>query len=73
MPIDITINDISGQTPYDVYICDTGSTYCVYVSTINYVDLPYTFQVPIVYQNETNFNIRVVDDNECEINQILNI
>jgi len=71
MPIDITINDISGQTPYDIYVCDTGSTYCVYAATINYGDLPYTFQVPIVYSNNTSVNLRIIDDNECEINQIL--
>ena len=34
MPIDITINDISGQTPFDIYVCNTGQTYCVYSATI---------------------------------------
>jgi hypothetical protein len=73
MPIDITINNISGSTPFDVYVCDTGMTSCVYVSTINSVDLPYTFEVPIIYANSTGFNLRVIDDNECQINEILTI
>jgi len=73
MPIDITINNISGSTPFDVYVCDTGMTSCVYVSTINSGDLPYTFGVPIIYANSTEFNLRVIDDNECQINEILTI
>lgn len=73
MPIDITINNISGSTPFDVYVCDTGMTSCVYVSTINSGDLPYTFEVPIIYANSTEFNLRVVDNNECQINEILTI
>jgi hypothetical protein len=71
MPIDITINDITGQTPYDVYICDTGSTTCVYVSTINVGDLPYTFEVPLFFTNLDRFNLRIIDDNDCQINEIL--
>jgi hypothetical protein len=71
MPIDITINNISGQTPYDVYICDSGSTTCVYVSTIVSGDLPYTFQIPNFFTNQPNFNLRIIDDNNCQINQLL--
>ena len=73
MPIDITINNISGSTPFDVYVCDTGMTSCVYVSTINSGDLPYTFEVPIIYANSTEFNLRVVDNNQCQINEIITI
>lgn len=73
MPIDITINDISGSTPFDVYVCDTGMTSCVYVSTINSGDLPYTFQVPIIYANSTELNLRVIDNDECQINEILTV
>lgn len=73
MPIDITINNITGSTPFDIYVCDTGSTYCVYVNTVNSGDLPYTFEVPVVYINSTSVNLRIVDDNNCEINEILTI
>jgi hypothetical protein len=43
------------------------------VSTINSGDLPYTFEVPIIYANSTEFNLRVIDNNECQINEILTI
>jgi hypothetical protein len=71
MPIDITINDISGQTPFDVYVCNTGQTYCVYSATITSGDLPYTFEVPIPFLNSENVNLRIIDDNDCQINEIL--
>ena len=71
MPIDITINDISGQTPFDVYVCNTGQTYCVYSATITSGDLPYTFEVPIPFLNSEGVNLRIIDDNDCQINKIL--
>ena len=71
MPIDITINDISGQTPFDVYVCNTGQTYCVYSATITSGDLPYTFEVPIPFLNSEGVNLRIIDDNDCQINLIL--
>jgi hypothetical protein len=71
MPIDITINDISGQTPFDVYVCNTGQTYCVYSATITSGDLPYTFEVPIPFLNSEGVNLRIIDDNDCQINEIL--
>ena len=68
MPIDITISNITGTTPFDVYICDTGNTPCIYVSTINSGDLPYTFNVPLIFQNLPGYNVRVIDDIDCIIN-----
>lgn len=73
MPKDITISNITGQDPFDVYICDSGITVCYYIDTINSGDLPFTFEVPIVYSNLTSFNIKVVDDNNCPINQIISV
>jgi len=71
MPIDITINDISGQTPFDVYVCNTGQTYCVYSATITSGDLPYTFEVPITFLDSIGVHLRIVDDNDCQINELL--
>lgn len=73
MPTDITINDISGSTPFDVYVCDTGYTTCIYVSTINSGDLPYTFEIPPVYSSLSNFIVKVVDDNNCVVTDTLTV
>ena len=68
MPIDITINNITGATPYDVYICDTGNTTCIFVNTINSGSLPYTFKVPLIFESLPGFNIKVIDNIDCIIN-----
>jgi len=73
MPTDVIINDISGQTPFNVYVCDTGYTTCIYVNTITPGDFPYTFEVPTLLTNSGNFTLRVIDDNSCEINEIINV
>jgi hypothetical protein len=63
MPIDITINNITGSSPYDIYICDDPVTTCIYVNTIN--SLPYQFEVPPIMSTNTIFNLKVVDNNGC--------
>lgn len=68
MPIEITISDITGTTPFDVYVCDTGNTTCIYVNTINSGDLPYVFRVPLIFQNLPGYNLKVIDDIDCIIN-----
>jgi uncharacterized secreted protein with C-terminal beta-propeller domain len=73
MPTDITINNISGTTPFDVYVCDTGYTSCVYVSTITSGELPYTFEIPPVYSSLTNFIVKVVDDNDCVVTDTVTV
>jgi hypothetical protein len=73
MPTDITINNISGSTPFDVYVCDTGYTTCIYVSTIDSVDLPYTFEIPPIYSTLTNFIVKVVDDNNCIVTDTITV
>lgn len=73
MPTDITINNISGTTPFDVYVCDTGYTSCIYVSTITSGELPYTFEIPPVYSSLTDFIVKVVDDNNCVVTDTLTL
>jgi hypothetical protein len=73
MPTDITINNISGTTPFDVYVCDTGYTSCIYVSTITSGELPYTFEIPPVYSSLTDFIVKVVDDNNCVVTDTVTV
>lgn len=71
MPTDITINDITGSTPYDVYLCDNPITTCFYVDTISV--LPYTFEVPSILSNQNDFTLKIVDNNDCIITQTLTL
>jgi hypothetical protein len=73
MGTNITITSITGISPYDVYVCDTGYTTCIYVSTINSGNLPYSFMIPSIFSSLTNFVVKVIDDNDCTIIENINI
>jgi hypothetical protein len=73
MDTNITITSITGISPYDVYVCDTGYTTCIYVSTINSGNLPYSFMIPSIFSSFTSFVVKVIDDNECVITENINI
>lgn len=65
MPTTITINDITGTTPFDIYLCDDPLTTCVYVDTIT--GTTYSFDVPSIMDGQLSYNLKVVDDNDCVI------
>jgi hypothetical protein len=73
MPTNITINNVTGAQPFDIYVCDSPITTCIYVSTINTVDIPYSFDIPLVYSSLTEFIVKVVDNNDCIVTDTLNI
>jgi hypothetical protein len=73
MGTNITITSITGISPYDVYVCDTGYTTCIYVSTINSGNLPYSFMIPSIFSSLTNFVVKVIDDNDCTIIENISI
>ena len=67
MPTQITISSISGVSPYDVYLCDNPLTTCIWIDTIISSQLPYVFDVPSIMESQTSFNIKIVDDNNCQV------
>lgn len=69
MPTTITINGISGTSPFDIYLCDNPVTTCIYINTIS--STPYSFDVPIILDGQDDFNIKVIDNNDCETITIL--
>jgi len=69
MPTNITINNITGTTPFDIYICDDPITTCVYIDTIN--TLPYTFVVPSILDGQLSYNLKVIDELSCVVIQNL--
>ena len=72
MPTSITINDIIGNQPYDIYISPNDDNY-FYINNINYIDIPYTFLVPTSIQNFSNYCIRVQDADGCIITNCFSI
>jgi hypothetical protein len=45
MGVQVTINNITGQTPYDIYVCQVDGSGCFYISTIG-PTFPYVFDIP---------------------------
>lgn len=66
MPKIVTINDITGTTPYNLYLCDNPVTLCVYIDTIS--TLPYSFEIPSLLTSQDDYTLKVEDNNGC-INQ----
>jgi hypothetical protein len=69
MPTQITINNLSGASPYDIYLCDNPITTCVYITTTS--TLPYVFDIPSIMESQTSFNLKMIDNNGCEVTQNL--
>jgi len=46
MPTTITVSNITGSTPFDVYLCLSGGSPCYYITSVDSGDLPYDFTVP---------------------------
>jgi hypothetical protein len=69
MPTQITINNLSGASPYDIYLCDDPISTCVYITTTS--TLPYVFDVPSIMESQTSFNLKMIDNNGCEVTQNL--
>jgi hypothetical protein len=69
MPTQITINNITGASPFNIYICDNPITICVYEETIT--SFPYLFNVPSIISEQSSVNLKVIDNNGCE--SILNL
>ena len=69
MPTQITISGLSGQTPFDVYTCDTGYTTCIYITGITSGDIPYTFDLPFIQEGMPGIGIKCVDNNGCIIEE----
>lgn len=71
MPTEIIINGITGVSPFDVYVCDPTNTVCVYVNEFKSFEFPVTFEIPEVLSSLETFNVKTIDDNGCETNNIL--
>lgn len=67
MAVQVTINDITGSTPYQVYICQPGNTGCFYISEITDGDLPYVFDIPAPYNNAESYLLKIIDNFGCII------
>ncbi len=68
MVIQVSIYTITGQSPYDIYICQTGGTGCFYMATTS--STPYVFDIPAPYNTSDAYMLKIIDDNGCVITGI---
>ena len=62
----IQITSISGNSPYDIYVCDITLTYCYLVSGSTNITTPYQFIVPSPLNNVTSLILKIIDSLGCE-------
>lgn len=67
MAVKVTISEITGFTPYDIYICQSAGTSCFYINTITDSQLPYEFDIPVPYDTSSSYMLKLLDNNGCII------
>ena len=65
MAVQVTISNVTGQTPYDVYVCQTNGSSCFYITTTSII--PYVFDIPAPYNNLSAYMLKLIDGNNCII------
>lgn len=67
MSVQVTVNDITGSTPFDIYVCDSSQTTCIYINQITNLELPYNFIIPPPFDTQSSYVLKVIDTYGCEI------
>ena len=65
MPVQVTISSLTGNSPYDLYVCDTALTACTFVVTFAYPS--YVFNLPAPYDEDSEFCLKIIDADGCWI------
>lgn len=69
----IEISLLTGTEPYNIYLCDTGFTTCLYINTINDSDITYSFPLPAIFSGQSKLIIKAVDSLNCSILYEINV
>jgi len=64
MPNIVQINNLSGASPFNIYVCDATITYCYMVQTISGSSVSFT--VPYPLESTTPIILKIIDANNCE-------
>ena len=68
MAVQVTINGITGQSPFDIYICQSDGTGCFYMTTIS--TTTYVFDIPSPQDTSLSYMLKVIDNNNCVVTGI---
>jgi len=61
----IVITGITGASPFNIYLCQSDGSNCIYINTIS--TTTYDFVIPPPYDSADDFTIKVIDTNGCLI------
>lgn len=73
MPTSITISNVTGSSPYDIYLSPVDTSNLYYMTQIESMDLPYTFIVPKLLQNYNEYCLQIEDADGCIITNCFTI
>lgn len=65
MPVQVNINGITGQSPFDIYVCQQDGSGCFYMTTTSNTSLSFT--IPTPYDESQSYMVKVIDSNDCII------
>jgi len=67
----LTIQSITGTSPYDFYVCDIYENNCNLLGTISTASPDQIFTLPTLFNLAPQIMIKMIDANECEIKKII--
>ena len=68
---EITVTNFTGLAPFNVYLCDISFSSCIWMASGN--TPPVSFTVPPPYDVNTSFGVRIIDSNNCVIEEVVSI
>jgi hypothetical protein len=69
--INVNIIGITGQSPYDVYVCQSSINDCVYINTIS--GTTYSFDIPKPLDNSLQYIIKIIDSNNIILTKVVSV
>jgi flagellar assembly factor FliW len=61
MALQANITNISGQTPFYIFICEKGGDNCIYVDVIETNNFQFT--IPSPYDKLSEYSLKIIDGN----------
>jgi hypothetical protein len=71
MAIQVKIDSITGQSPYNVFVCQPDGSSCFYITTISSV--PYVFDIPSPYNTSSAYMLKLIDNQNCIISGVTTV
>jgi len=69
--VSVNIFGITGQSPFDIYVCQPTLNDCIYINTIS--ETTYSFDLPKPMDKGIQYIIKVIDNNNRIITSVANI